>query len=179
MADNIGKEVNMATPRLIVTAIRYPDDNYFGKLIEKFEGLGWSHVYPIISWDNGTKECWNISGWFRRWYMTTPEKLNDSTAGVYIKVKTWEIALSYEEASKLSLAWINFIGRGYGVGRVLLLPLYRLTKWKWVADLAGLTCSGGLARGLDAAGMWHQDVAPGMSGLQELAKQLDSLQNKA
>ena len=161
-----------------MTAIRYPDDNYFGKLIEKFEGLGWSHVYPIIIWDNDTKECWNISGWFRRWYMTTPEKLDDSTAGVYIKVKTWEIALSYEEASKLSLAWINFIGRGYGVGRVLLLPLYRLTKWKWVADLAGLTCSGGLARGLAATGMWHQDVAPGMSGLKELATQLDLLETK-
>ena len=167
----------MAIPRLIVTAVKYPSNNYFGKLIEKFEGLGWAHVYPIINWDNGTKECWNIAGWFRRWYMTTPERLEAAVADVYIKVKTWEITLTQEEANRLSLTWSKFVGRGYGVGRVLLLPLYRLTKWDWVANLAGLTCSGGLARGLDAIGLWQQEINPGMSGLKELADQLDSLES--
>ena len=109
--------------------------------------------------------------------MTTPERLEAAVADVYIKVKTWEITLTQEEANRLSLTWSKFVGRGYGVGRVLLLPLYRLTKWDWVANLAGLTCSGGLARGLDAIGLWQQEINPGMSGLKELADQLDSLES--
>lgn len=168
--------MNMATPKLIVVAIKYPPNNYFGKLIEKFEGLGWSHVYPIINWDNGLKDCWNIGGWFRKWYRTTPEALEAASQGVYIPVKKWEITLSEGEAIVLSSTWNSFIGRGYGIGRVLLLPLYRLTKWKWVANLAGLTCSGGTARGLAAAWMWGMSISPGMSGLKELAEQLDDLE---
>jgi hypothetical protein len=91
-------------------------------------------------------------------------------------VKTWEISISQEVADKLSETWDGFVGRGYGIGRILLLPIYRLTKWNWVSDLAGLTCSGGLARGLNAADLWKQDISPGMSGLKELASQLDDLQ---
>ena len=167
----------MATPKLIVTAIKYPSDHYFGKLIEKFEGLGWAHVYPIINWDNGAKDCWNIAGWFRKWYRTTPERLDSAAAEVYIKVKTWEIVLTQETADKLAGTWNGFVGRGYGIGRVLLLPLYRLTRWDWVANLAGLTCTGGLARGLAEAGLWQQEINPGMSGLKELATQLDLLES--
>ncbi len=163
----------MAMSKLIVVAIRYPPSNYFGKLIEKFEGLGWSHVYPIIDWGDGNKHCWNIDGWFRKWYKISPEVLD--ALPQYIKVKTWEIDVNYEIAIKLEDTWDKFVGRGYGIGRVLLLPIYRLTKWNWIADLAGLTCSGALARGLDSAGLWQQDVAPGMSGLQEIMRQLDSL----
>jgi len=163
----------MSEIKLVVTAIKYPQNNYFGKLIEAFEGLGWAHVYPAIHWSDGTKSCWNIAGWFRKWYKTRPEYLDAEP--VYIKVKTWEIVVSQEVADKLSETWDGFIGRGYGVGRILLLPLYRLTKWEWVASLAGLTCSGGLARGLDAADLWQQDVSPGMSGLKEISAQLDVL----
>lgn len=158
---------------LRVHAVRHPKSDRMGSttgmLIRLFQRTEYEHVFPELVFQNGLRIGWNILGWFKRWKRIDPER----ALTYYEEIRTWEIYLNWEDAEKLRVYWDGLIDRSYGVGRMLLMPLWELTGWRWIARLAGVTCSGSIAMGLQQIGLWDESDA-GMSDLVTLERQLTS-----
>ena len=158
--------------KIIITAVTHKPDNllsiFSDKIINGVENLGWTHVYPKLVIDERIV-CWNILGFFRSWEKKNQLNIDNN----YIKIKEWIFYISNQDALKLENYWDGLIGRGYGVGKILFLLLYRLTGWKWIAKLTGIICSGAIAQGLKYIN-FIEDNNPEIFGLKELKKCLDS-----
>jgi hypothetical protein len=155
-----------------ITAVTHrPSDkmgSYSDKIINNVENVGWTHVYPKININNKI-DCWNILGFFKPWEKIDHEIVDRS----YVKIKEWSFFISDDLAKKLETYWDNLIGRGYGVGKLIFLPLFRLTGWKWITKLTGLICSGAVAQGLNHINFISDDE-PEMFGLKELETSLNA-----
>ena len=158
--------------KVIITAVTHrPEDrvgSFSDKIINSVEQLNWTHVYPKVI-TKANISCWNILGFFRSWQRKDYQIVDNS----YSKIKEWSFYLSEEDALKLEAYWDSLIGRGYGVGKIIFLVLYRLTGWKWIANLSGVICSGAIALGLSHIKFINSEN-PEIFGLQELEKVLDS-----
>lgn len=156
---------------IIITAVTHKPTDKMGsksdKIINLVEGLGWTHVYPKVSIDERI-DCWNILGFFRPWEKQNHEIVDRS----YSKIKEWSFFVNDDLAVQLINYWDGLIGRGYGVGKLIFLPLFRLTGWKWIAKLSGLICSGAIAQGLNKINFISDDE-PEMFGLKELENSLN------
>ena len=157
---------------IIITAVTHRPSDKMGaqsdKIINFVENVGWTHVYPKVCIDNNIN-CWNILGFFKPWEKQNHELVDRS----YVKIKEWSFFINDDSAQALTNYWDNLIGRGYGIGKLIFLPLFRLTGWKWIAKLSGLICSGAIAQGLNKINFISDDD-PEMFGLKELESSLNT-----
>lgn len=146
-----------------------------GRLIQLVEGKNYCHFYPVlIKGDGYPYSAWNIFGWFNTW---SSYRL-DTLTSAYENLETWEIPLSDEEAWKLQEKWTTMKGRQYAVGRLFLLPIYRLTGWNLLTKPPGITCASSIAMGLDSIDLWKHPTPPSMAGLREVEDVLVKLKDR-
>ncbi len=140
-------------------------------VIRWFEGKKFNHVFAVAEDENRMKKCWNIFSWRKPWLEYESQNVIDA----YDTVKRIELDVTYDEYSKFTTALSGLVNRHYAVGRLLLIPLYRATRWNFLTKLPGVTCTDGVAFGLQAAGLWKCDVLPSMAGLEEVEIVVDRL----
>lgn len=140
-------------------------------VIRWFEGKSFNHVFAVGEGANATKKCWNIFSWRKPWLEYEPQNVIDA----YDTMKSVEIEVTSEEYALFSDALSGLVNRHYAVGRLLLIPLYRATRWSFLTKLPGVTCTDGVAHGLQSAGLWKCDVPPEMAGLEEVESVVDML----
>ena len=90
----------------------------------------------------------------------------------------WEIPLTGLEHDRIYSLWQGMIGRRYAVGRLILLPMYRLTRWEVLRQPPGVTCTNMIAAGLAEVGLWDHDVPADMAGLREVEEVAVRLQGR-
>ena len=164
------------TVRLLVRGVRVPGPAgnrlgwAVGEAIEWFEGTRYAHVFPTLELPSGGVVSWNVGGWFDTWRAVPTAPLLDLYGDPEV---IWVVELNDDAARDLKRWWDSYIGRRYAVGRLLCLPLWRLTGWDWVRRLAGITCTAVLASGLQRVGLWHHPCPIEMAGLKEVEATLD------
>lgn len=141
-------------------------------VIRWFEGKSYNHVFAVSD-DSTTKKCWNIFSWRKPWLEYDPQNVIDA----YDTQKKIDLDVTSEEYSLFTHKLSSLVGRHYAVGRLLLIPLYRLTHWNFLTKLPGVTCTDGVALGLRSAGLWSSSVPPEMAGLEEVESVVDKLRS--
>jgi len=144
----------------------------FSGVLRLVEGKSYNHVFGVLEDDLGTRSCWNIFSWSKPWSEYSPQNVIDS----YDIEKKVEIDITATEYANIRNTFEGFVGRHYAVGRLLLIPLYRLTRWDFLTDPPGVTCTYGLGRALQNAEMWNNQMPPAMAGLEEVENVVDGLQ---
>lgn len=141
-------------------------------VIRWFEGKSFNHVFAVAEDENRMKKCWNIFSWRKPWLEYEPQNVIDA----YDTMKCVELEVTSDEYARFTDALSGLVNRHYAVGRLLLIPLYRATRWKFLTKLPGVTCTDGVALGLQSAGLWSCDVPPEMAGLEEVESVVSRLQ---
>lgn len=140
-------------------------------VIRWFERKSFNHVFAVGEDENLTKTCWNIFSWRKPWEVYDHQNVIDA----YDTMKSVEIEVTSEEYALFANKLSGLVGRRYATGRLLLIPLYRATRWSFLTKLPGVTCTDGVALGLQSAGLWKCDVPPEMAGLEEVESVVDML----
>ena len=140
-------------------------------VIRWFEGKSYNHVFAVGEDESKRSTCWNIFSWRKPWSEYEPQGVIDA----YDTMKSVELEVTSEEYTLFTSKLNSLVGRHYAVGRLLLIPLYRVTRWDFLTKLPGVTCTNGVARGLQSAGLWKCDVPPEMAGLDEVEEVVDRL----
>lgn len=159
--------------------IKYTTKNIFGwfigKLIQLIEWKTYCHVYPELQWEgHGKSISWNIFGWFSTWNSLSIDILTSA----YNESNSWDVNLTKDEMFSLAQKWKSMTGRHYAVGRLFLLPVYRLVKLKSLTYPPGITCAAAIAIGLNEIGLWHHSIPPEMAGLREVENVLIGLKDR-
>lgn len=143
----------------------------FSGVLRLIEGKNYNHIFGVLEDNSASQSCWNIFSWGKPWQKYASQNVIDS----YDIEKTAEVELSSSEFEIIQETLKSLEGRRYAVGRLLLIPLYRLTGWNFLTSLPGVTCTNGIARALCAANLWDDPCAPEMAGLNEVERVVDNL----